>query len=714
MVNEKLDKLKNSNGVQNDPYLNLNKKNKFKVYLDSKIKSIKQNSQLKLKIITAISLIIALILFSINIFATSIELNAKINPNINSLSQKFLNIITTLKNNQNLESVFFDFESTLIDFQTQIDILNHKLWPIINFDNISDEAWLLSKEWINSLSDLAAFRLSSEGFVSNLNKNFTEYLDVFFEKLPQLIAKTRRFLEKINSYTSWLFWSPNQNINKIKAFLNISFDSLDILNSVYQYRTSILIFLGYKTPHKILIFNQNTGEARPTGGFIGSYLPINITQGRFDIGKSESIYNIDDTLATNLISFPASWYYDLQYGRYDTHGIRNLNYFSCFKDSASLIEGEFNKSTNGQNSDTIIFLTPNLIQNLFTPQTELKIDLSEYNSGDKKNSKKEQVIINKENFYEVIEKITALEYDDPNNPKSAITPILLSIINNLDKVLSKQNQLNIAIDWLRSGFTRDIQIWSKNTELEEFWDIFNFSGDQTCFDDSKYTKCNNWWIKLNEQVCKNYEYAPVLAFLQANISSDKRDIFAQHSFEISVTRNLNENLIELVYKRSYKNLQNLQRKFNSRNGVTFIAFQLPEDAWDYSLDSEQSFNTPFERPFYRLKIKDIKQKELYIPDKIQTVLDSSRDVSAKSFTYNQPDQSLVIGTYINEEIEQSEVKLKFKTKKSNLIFYPTPANSNNLISVDNNSEIIDILAQNSQPAQLIKSYGQAMILKPKN
>jgi len=374
--------------------------------------------QNRVKSITIISILLALLLFTTNISNTLLSNSTKLNQNSTQIAQKMLQILGSLRNRQNLQNSIQEANNLISTLEQELKPLDDALWPILSTRNLTSESWVLGQKWILAVADIAQFKISAEGLTSDLPKNFTQYLEVFLNDLPALITQTEQFLQKIKNLTSWVIWFPHDTIAKLGQYLDLGSDILELTRLIYQNRDAILDFLGHRNIHKILIFNQNLGESRPTGGFIGSFLSVNITQGRFDIGKSESIYILDEDRSDTLMAFPVNWYYDLQYGRYSPHGVRNLNYFSCFPDSASLIEAEFSQSKKGQSADTIVFLTPNLIRNLFDSQTELKIDLNELaNKPNSSTDTKNEITLTQANFYDQIEKLTAIEIQDPQNPK---------------------------------------------------------------------------------------------------------------------------------------------------------------------------------------------------------------------------------------------------------------------------------------------------------
>ncbi|GAB4145028.1 MAG: hypothetical protein OHK0017_04190 [Patescibacteria group bacterium] len=680
MSTNKLNELRNyidPSDEGSDSSMDTDSKNKHKQVQDTI--SIPKKTRLKFSGVLAATTILAILLFGIYGTRTTIRAWPKINNQGLSLVKKIQNVLKEIRNDQNLRQSLSDLDTTVQSFKQSLEPIDNLFWPVHPAQSITDETISLFKDWVEASKYILQFDFSNQGFVSDLPKNFTDYLEQFFEQLPDLNERTENLINKINF---WLFFVPefDTRVKDLKNSLKLAVEIVQISREIYRNKSQILNFLGADKVHKILIFNQNLGEARPTGGFIGSYISVNINKGRLDIGPSQSIYFADNSKLKPMLAFPAAWYYGHEYGIVDEHGVRNLNFFPCFPTTAKMIEREFSSLPNGQSADTVVFLTTNLIRALFTEKTELKV--TEPTDDDNKTGK--TFLLTKANFYDQIERLTALELANPENPKAAISPILIALLSNLSSILKDQDPINLAISILNLGATRDLQLWSKGGEINKLWGRFNLDGAQACQNPS-------------DQVGK-------LAFMMGNISADKRDILANHSFRITTQDNKK---FTLNYRRYYSNLKELQRRLNTVDSLTFIAFQLPAQAENYSIKSNYSLVLPFQREFYKVDIKNKTKLDAYIPPEIETVLSSSINLPDKSFKYQQPDGSIVIGLYIAEQ-EKLEVNLEFDLNSSSFNFYPSPGAAQTEISVNDKLRLTDTLNWKGEYSGIANVSGQAV------
>lgn len=68
----------------------------------------------------------------------------------------------------------------------------------------------------------------------------------------------------------------------------------DLLNSMQNDFPAILKLLGDEKLHRYLILLQNNSEIRPSGGFIGSYIILDISKGMIENMRVEDVYHLDD------------------------------------------------------------------------------------------------------------------------------------------------------------------------------------------------------------------------------------------------------------------------------------------------------------------------------------------------------------------------------------------------------------------------------------
>lgn len=183
------------------------------------------------------------------------------------------------------------------------------------------------------------------------------------ETLKQEIPNINLAFEELNSAV--------EDLSKIDSLLlprNLQdkFEfSRNILNSLSSkigiLRKSIpgiLALMGDKEPHKILVLMQNNAEKRPTGGFIGSYLLLEMNDGYLTKQEIHDIYHTDYQLKDiieppeEIKTITSRWF------------LRDSNYSPHFA-----VSGEkaawFLQKEDGPSVDTVIAIDQTLIESLF-------------------------------------------------------------------------------------------------------------------------------------------------------------------------------------------------------------------------------------------------------------------------------------------------------------------------------------------------------------
>ena len=502
----------------------------------------------------------------------------------------------------------------------------------------------LTQKWLKSINSLSKYKFTTQGLEPTLfiNRTFSLDISLFLDDLPELLNDTK---ELKNSLWYYQLIGSNQT----KKFFEIIDEVLDLGNIVSENKIGILKAIGHFEPKKIVIFNQNTGEARPTGGFIGSYIPINLNQGKFQIEQSQSIYFIDGGPNTNVIANPLSWYYGWYEGETDIHGIRNSNYFSCFPDSARYLEREFSNLPNGFPIDEVVFITPQLLLGLIPDWQKIEI---------------EGELIPKNALLDKIEKVTAIDIQDVSNPKKALSGILSGILESLPMIVKNQNPIDILNYFQDSLQARNLQIWFKDQESQNLLSKTKLSGENTC---------------------ANQNNNSIIAPFIVNLSGDKRNLITKNDFEI----NQKGNQFYLKYNQIIPvNAEDrLQRIFDITRSINFVGLQIPANSKNIKISSNQSLHLPFLRSGYEADLA-IKGRAIQYPDEVNKIIKSSYNLFDQNgltpgFSYLQPDGSQVVGLYIRDE-QSTTVEFSWEMPNSkNAIFYGQPGLNQPKLKVGN-------------------------------
>ena len=496
----------------------------------------------------------------------------------------------------------------------------------------------LAADWIEMIYPFANYKFGTNGFKTTLLQGgyFTDDLQTFFAKSPEMISKSRGVL---NSF--WLYKIfGSQNLRVLFETLQ---DILDIFDILTQNKEIVLRLFGHLQTQKVVIFNQNTGEARATGGFIGSYIPIDISKGEIKIGQSQSIYYFDRGINTNLVAHPATWNYNIFEKGYEVHGARNANFFPCFSTTASYLEREFSVTQNGYSIDDLIFITPQFLLGYLPDNFMLNIN------GE---------MIPKSQILTKIERITALEIEDVSNPKKSLTSIFNLLINQLPEILKGQALVNLITYTQQALYARDFQLWFRDIDTQKLWTTTGFSGEQTCADSN------------------NKAIVPIVS----NVSGDKRNLITSNNFTVQIDKGI----VKVTYLQTIPDdAKDILLRGFVDNGFTMVGLQIPKNSKIKSIKSDQALAIPFLRDYYIQNIEQSSPQTIVIPPEIQKVINTSYDLKPDykgGFSYLQPDNSEVIGIYVSDQyITKVEFEFEINDPKD-LIFYGQPGLNNPSLS----------------------------------
>lgn len=484
--------------------------------------------------------------------------------------------------------------------------------------------------WKQALEPFKAYEISARGLTGGLNApTFTSTLEDFLLRLPDLLARTRGYLRS--------FWFVRA-LGLASSNLQSSFFTLDRLlrlgDLFVESTQALLTFFGHYTTQRLVLFNQNPGEARPTGGFTGSYLSLDLSQGQLEILESQSIYHVSNLRPNPLVAHPITW----QYAGSSPHGLHNLNYFSCFRDSAALLAGEFERSVNGFTIDQLYFITPPLLTALLPPDFVLEVP----GVG----------LLNERTLFEEIERVSSFAAVDIENPKKQLASIFTALVAAFPELVKTRPALELVRILLTKISTRDLQYWFEAPALQEFFASLGIHSNVACLD----------------------LYPHTISFVLNNLAVDKRHLITRGHFSISARPLLSGVRIRLRYAHTLEAVESLQRGFNYE-GRSFLGFVLPNAARNLEVITvAPALHLAARRPYYYANAG--RAKTLYTPPVIERVAQSALDVPS-GVLYQHPDGSLLLGAYVRDDPDRvSELTVEFDLPRSaldELRFYPQPA-----------------------------------------
>jgi len=230
------------------------------------------------------------------------------------------------------------------------------------------------------------------------------------------------------------------------------------LTNFLDYSQIFLDVLGYNGPRKYLFLFENNNEMRSTGGFIGSYGILDISNGRVKKLFVDDIYNPDGQLKARVIppapiqKMSAVW------------TMHDANWFPNFPTSAEKVSWFYEK-TGGPTVDGVIAITPELLRDLLAITGP--IDMPEYDTT-----------IDADNFIEKTQAEVELDYDkELNQPKKFVADLTPKI---LDKVMSEKGLASVlkTLKAFNAALSeKHLLLYSRNYNIQKLISNQKWSGE---------------------------------------------------------------------------------------------------------------------------------------------------------------------------------------------------------------------------------------------
>lgn len=260
-----------------------------------------------LKIVIA-GFVILLLINSVNVYRKGVETKADIQ------SKAYEGYDKLLAGSQSTTKIQFqeaktEFENALKSFEGA----QTNLWFILNDNTIYAKQSTLSgsakavlesgrhfalagqyfTESLEELNKIPVYFISKNEASKNLNiPSLTDILKNGLDKASQALIEVNLAKDELNKIGIEIV---PQNVKGKFLFAKEKLNELtDLLNSMQNDFPAILKLLGDEKPHRYLILLQNNSEIRPSGGFIGSYIILDINKGMIENMRVEDVYHLDD------------------------------------------------------------------------------------------------------------------------------------------------------------------------------------------------------------------------------------------------------------------------------------------------------------------------------------------------------------------------------------------------------------------------------------
>lgn len=247
--------------------------------------------------------------------------------------------------------------------------------------------------------------------------------------------------------------APKPYIEAIARGRTLLAESEKMLENMVRMLPGIIEIFGNNGPHRTLVLLQNNDEVRPTGGFIGSFLNLQMQHGYVTQLKLEDVYDMDGQFQEvveppeEIKKLTPRWFF------------RDSNYSPDFH-----VSGEkaiwFYEKERGEKADTVIAVNQDLLGKLLGMTGPIELaSLSAPLTAD--------------NYREVLTYIVETKRSGADDPKKILKDLLPVVQKRLFQS-GNMTQLHDAI--LEEVIQKNILGFSKNTLTQNFFEVLGADG----------------------------------------------------------------------------------------------------------------------------------------------------------------------------------------------------------------------------------------------
>jgi len=444
--------------------------------------------------------------------------------------------------------------------------------------------------FIENISDLSLALDLSHKYLRDASLKIIDMHDslelVQINNLPQgLRGEFSLFLEKLDS------------LEKGIIELNNLVDDVSWILAKDDWRRYLLVF-------------QNNTELRASGGFIGSFALLDFWDGKIknlEVPGGGS-YDTEAGLRENIIAPSPLHLVNPKWHFWDA------NWWPDWEKSAKKLKW-FYEHSQGPSVDGVISFTPDVMEGLL--EVVGPIELGQEYDG---------LIINHNNFWYEVQKLSERKEDETKKPKKIISDLFEQILLVLPERINKENfvnLLNIFDDLLRE---RHIMFYFENEKMQKRFEGYGLTG------------------KLRSS---QYDY---LMIVNTNIAGGKSDLSMSQA--ISLESDISEDgtvINELKIKRSH--LSERGADFTGVRNVNWLRVYVPLGS---QLISASGFSQPDKTLF------DDPESDWQSDPDLKNELDAVRDLESNVKIYNESGKTVFANWVMIDPEGDGDVVIKYR------------------------------------------------------
>lgn len=239
---------------------------------------------------------------------------------------------------------------------------------------------------------------------------------------------------------------------RIKFAKTKVFEISKVLEATKTHFPALLKLLGDEFPHRYLIILQNNNEIRPTGGFIGSYVIMDINEGYIEKLETHDVYDIDGMYG-ELIEPPEEFKTFTSNWRF-----RDANYSTDFPISAKKLKW-FLEREGGPSVDTVIAINQGLLKDMLSITGPVQVG----NFGK----------LTQENYNLLLSFVIESKAWGEEDPKH-ILKIFIPAFK--EAILKTQNISKVSSKLYKAVQQKHILMYSSDEEIQGLFDAIGISG----------------------------------------------------------------------------------------------------------------------------------------------------------------------------------------------------------------------------------------------
>ena len=309
-------------------------------------------------------------------------------------------------------------------------------------------------------------------FYPKTNEKIADVGSSIGELLTQNTEKIYLALDEVNLAKQYLDnIKPNYIANE---YANLIIEAKTKTNQFKQALEMIVMLtknlpkaIGFDNPRYYMLLNQNPNEARATGGFIGSYVIVEMYKGKVESIFSDTSQRIDGQNPYSDIALPDPLKSVTAY-----YGIRDANWEPDFPTSARTIQKLYEQAGGGT-VDGIIALNPIIVADILSVMGPLY--MADYD-----------ITLTADNFADRVQKHIEVDARGNYDAKQLLMDVIPIVMNQLLEADAQQMEV-IGKKLMRRLINKDILLQFSNLELESVVTTLGWGGTITeTFVDTDY------------------------------------------------------------------------------------------------------------------------------------------------------------------------------------------------------------------------------------